>query len=591
MALFNTRTCTVAATPVLAGVFFFAVPTVCAHATPPVISFRMLDPVPAGAQSVGVALADYNGDGNLDVANTNYDSSGDDNVGVLLGDGAGGLGTMANYPVKDVYNRAEWVQPIAAADLNGDGAPDIVVDNYYSGRMSVLLNKNDGSGTFNSAVNYETSRAPHAVATGDMNGDGVEDVVIVGYANTSAGVDVFLNNGNGTFAPKITTQFNASATFADSLAVGDITGDGKADVVAGNDGGGNAITLLVGNGSGGFSSQSQTSNSGNSGRHSIAVADLTNSGRLDAVVSEDDLSQFAVALNNGSGGLADPSNVSTSNGPVGVALADYNGDGFIDTSLGRTYNLYGQIAVLTGDGLGGFGNQVDVYTKSIINGASTTIGAGDMNNDGRPDIVTVDNHNGSITVNLNTTTFAAPTVASVAPSSGPTTGGTPVTITGTNLGSAYSVKFGAAAATTFTVNSPTSITATTPAAAAAGASTITIKTGGGTATGSYTYTGGTTGKKPQYPGACADFPARLPTSGTKKLISKTCVTNAGQKITVTATAKIRKRGDIRLYKIYKKRGATYIRTYGHSINLRLTYKAPATSTFSAYKATSKAYKL
>ena len=166
-----------------------------------------------------------------------------------------------------------------------------------------------------------------------------------------------------------------------------------------------------------------------------------------------------------------------------------------------------------------------------------------------------------------------------------------MTITGTNLGSAYSVKFGAAAATTFTVNSPTSITATTPAAAAAGASTITIKTGGGTATGSYTYTGGTTGKKPQYPGACADFPARLPTSGTKKLISKTCVTNAGQKITVTATAKIRKRGDIRLYKIYKKRGATYIRTYGHSINLRLTYKAPATSTFSAYKATSKAYKL
>ena len=50
-------------------------------------------------------------------------------------------------------------------------------------------------------------------------------------------------------------------------------------------------------------------------------------------------------------------------------------------------------------------------------------------------------------------------------------------------------------------------------------------------------------------------------------------------------------GVIRLYKIYKKRGATYIRTYGRSINLSLTYKAPATSTFSAYKATSKEYKL
>lgn len=283
--------------------------------------------MPAGAQSVGVALADYNGDGNLDVANTNYDSSGDDNVGVLLGDGAGGLGTMAKYPVKDVYNTAEWVQPIAAADLNGDGAPDIVVDNYYSGRMSVLLNKNDGSGTFNSAVNYE-SRAPHAVATGDMNGDGVEDVVIVGYANTSAGVDVFLNNGNGTFAPKITTQFNASATFADSLAVGDITGDGKADVVAGNDGGGNAITLLVGNGSGGFF---------------VAIADLETQGQwppqhrgrgsdqqwAPRCSGERRRPSVRRGTQQRQRWLADPSNVSTSNGPVGVALADYNGDGFI----------------------------------------------------------------------------------------------------------------------------------------------------------------------------------------------------------------------------------------------------------------------
>jgi hypothetical protein len=174
----------------------------------PAVNYR------AGFDPDSVAVGDFNGDGNLDLAVANF---GTNNVSILLGSGKGTFQTAVNY------DTGGGSQSVAAGDFNGDGKLDLAVANYASNNVSVLLG--NGNGTFQAAANYETGAGPMAVAVGDFNGDGKLDLAVAN--NGSQDVSILLGNGNGTFQP---AENWAAGSNPWSIAAGDFNRNGKLDL-------------------------------------------------------------------------------------------------------------------------------------------------------------------------------------------------------------------------------------------------------------------------------------------------------------------------------------------------------------------------
>jgi len=166
-----------------------------------------------------VAVADFNGDGKLDlvVANGPF-FLGPAFLGVFLGKGDGTFAPAVTYP-------GFYASSVAVADFNGDGRLDLAVAGGEN--ITVLLGRGDG--TFQAGVDYTTSgfEFPLGIASGDFNGDGKLDLVVLNGVGT--GVGVLIGNGNGTFqAPVINL---ARGVFAIADAVGDFNTDGKLDLM------------------------------------------------------------------------------------------------------------------------------------------------------------------------------------------------------------------------------------------------------------------------------------------------------------------------------------------------------------------------
>src|SRR5271168_4469817 len=223
-----------------------------------------------GNYASAVAIADVNGDGKLDllVANQCISYSNCVNggaVGVLLGNGDGTFQPVAPYPTGGFGG---WA--LSVADVNGDGKPDLLITiqcatNPCSGDSRVGVFLGNGDGTFQPAVTYDSGGyAAQSIAIKDVNRDGKPDVLVAnqcaGYSNcgNGGGVGVLLGNGDGTFQAAVSYS---SGGIADSVAVADVNGDGKPDLLVGNycqldnscpNATSGTVAVLLGNGDGTF---------------------------------------------------------------------------------------------------------------------------------------------------------------------------------------------------------------------------------------------------------------------------------------------------------------------------------------------------
>jgi len=185
-----------------------------------------------GSEPGFVAIADLNRDGKLDIVAANFGDFGGDTVSVLLGKGDGTFEPQVQYPT------STGALALAVADFNGDGILDLAVDAAcggasrcgYPGEISILLGNGDGS--FKPYVDYPADAFPYSLAAGDLLANGKMDLAVsdLDYSELS----LLLGNGNGTFGAATTFSTSNRAV---GVALGDLNGDGAMDVVVGTDAG------------------------------------------------------------------------------------------------------------------------------------------------------------------------------------------------------------------------------------------------------------------------------------------------------------------------------------------------------------------
>ena len=457
----------------LAGLALLATAAPAQAQTP---TFAPVVPYSTGSNSlpVSIAVADVNGDGKPDLLtanSTNISST----AGVLLGNGTGTFQAVVPYSTGTNSGPIS----IAVADVSGDGKPDLLTANSSTGTAGVLLG--NGNGTFQAVVSYSTgpSSNPYSIAVADVNGDGKPDLLTANAISNGGTAGVLLGNGNGTFQP-VVSYFTGTFSLPISIAVADVNGDGKPDLLTANSTNNTSTAgVLLGNGNGTFQAIVLYSTGPvGSAPESIAVADVNGDGKPDLLTANSSTSNSAgVLLGNGNGTFQPVVSYSTGTGsfPISIAVADVNGDGKPD--LLTANNNTSTAGVLLGNGNGTF--QAVVPYSTGTGSDPYSIAVADVNGDGKPDLLTANLSTSTAGVLLNTTVFAAPTLTSLSPTSGPV--GTSVTLTGTDLTNVTGVSFNGTAATVFSPGTGTTATATVPAGAGTG--NVTVTTAGGTSNG------------------------------------------------------------------------------------------------------------
>ena len=409
-----------------------------------------------GSNPISIAVADVNSDYVPDLLTAN---SSNNTVRVLLGTGDGTFRTAAAFSTG-----GNAPLSLAVADVNADGKPDLLTANASSNTVGVLLGT--GNGIFRTAATFSTGAGsnPNSLAVADVNGDGKPDLLTANAGSNTAGV--LLGTGDGTFRAAAT--FNTGG-YPLSLAVADVNGDGKPDLLTAN-AGSNTAGVLLGNGDGTFRTATIFGTGGNP--ISLAVADINGDGKPDLLTANSSSNTAGVLLGNGDGTFRPAATFGTGTGsyPYSLAVADVNGDGKPDLLTANNNSSTAGVLLGTGDGTFRAG------TFSTGTGSNPRgIAVADVNGDGKPDLLTANIGSNTAGVLLNTTVYYAPTLMDSNPTSGPV--GTSVTLTGINLSGATFVAFNDFAAP-FVVNNATTVTATVPTGATSGP--ITVTTPGGT---------------------------------------------------------------------------------------------------------------
>lgn len=292
----------------------------------------------SGSSAVAVTTADLNGDGHADVIAAGSTPSQTGTVDVVLGNSDGTLGQQHSYPIGGWVGGVFGSTPsgIVTADFNGDNKPDVAAGFQSAGSgnngagISVLIGKGDG--TLNSAVNYSLNGAS-ALSTiaADLNGDGKPDLaaaVSQSDFSTPGSLALLFGKGDGTFQNPVYVPVGSPAGTPVALAAGDFNNDNKLDLAVSildaqlNE----SLVILLGNGDGTFRQLSAPA-TGASGR-AIAIADLNGDGKPDLVVADCcGLSESVYLLGDGDGTFASAQHFNSGSSVTALAVTDWNNNG------------------------------------------------------------------------------------------------------------------------------------------------------------------------------------------------------------------------------------------------------------------------
>jgi hypothetical protein len=280
--------------------------------------------IAAGLSPNAVAIGKLNADGFGDLVTVNLDGT----ISVLLGTGTG------SFEAPTAAGAITNPLTMALADLNGDSFSDLVRPQSWS--KTVLVQFGDGSGGFEPGVLwlYAMPSSPQSVAIGDVNGDSNPDLVtaldewdVLVMLGGGTGLDVF-QLGSKTYA------VGAAPAAGYNPAIGDLNNDGLPDLIVPVEGGPDAsVSVLLGTGAGAFGAGTITTFPGIATGH-IKLGDLNRDGYSDLVLEDDTLGTVNIALGTGTGSFGVPSTVGATRAPVTVA--DLNLDSKLDLVTATT---------------------------------------------------------------------------------------------------------------------------------------------------------------------------------------------------------------------------------------------------------------
>ena len=276
-----------------------------------------------GVHAVCVAIGDINGDDNLDLIVTNW--YGDTAFFVLSGNGDGTFQDPVGFPHFFVL---EGAKSVALGDLNGDNNLDLVLE-ANNGFLSIVVLLGNGDGAFQDPVIYWPGDVTtNFVTLEDLNGDDNLDVIVALDADGNSKVGVLLGNGDGTFQSAVT--YEVGGEWPEHIAVGYLNGDTNLDLAVTNYNSGD-VSVLLGNGDGTFQNAT-TYEADLSNPESVAIGDLNDDGHVDLAVADGGGSWITVFLGKGDGAFEEGvlRYRTVGNLSVDVALADLDGDGFLD---------------------------------------------------------------------------------------------------------------------------------------------------------------------------------------------------------------------------------------------------------------------
>ena len=343
------------------------------------VSFNPIKNIEVG-YTYNLKVGDFDGDGNSDLVTTNTGTINDTGarVSVLLGDDAGDFSIGSDFK----FETPNTIPSVRVGDFNGDGKDDLVT---ASDDISVLLASGNGNFDLTENIEVESSSYP-SIAIGDFNGDGKDD--LVWWNSSSSEVSVKFADGNGGFSA--TENFNVGFPLSNKQIVGDFNNDGKDDIAVVDNStvnGIGTISLILADDNGGLGTAQNFDVEGL--LRSLVVGDFNGDGNSDLAGNIYDSNKVSVLLGNGNGGFSAGQSFTVGNtNLLSIKVGDFDGDGKDD--LATTNELINSISVLSGYDNGSFSTTQNfaVSDDSFDNLDFLTVAVADFNNDGKDDLAT-----------------------------------------------------------------------------------------------------------------------------------------------------------------------------------------------------------
>ncbi len=344
-------------------------------------AFGSTSSFPTGGEPRGTVLADFDGDGDVDVVTTANSPAA---ACLLRNDGSGA------FAAPEYTNVAGDPISVFAADLDADADVDLVVFHNEPGTSHLEVLKNDGGGNFSVAHSYTPAVLGQCVSGADLDSDGDCDVVLTDGWGSQNNVKVLLNDGTGALGSP--TSYSAGS-WARGIAITDVEEDGDMDLCIAN-AGNNNVTVLWNDGAAHFPRMANF-DCGSSPEGAAAV-DLNGDAAVDLAVSSAGGSSISVLFNDQDGSFLPRDTFPAGSTSRGFACGDWNGDGDIDLAV--TAMSATTVSVLPNLGAGQFGPPEPYATGTTPWGSGTA----DLNGDGALDLIVANYGSSSVSVLLAT---------------------------------------------------------------------------------------------------------------------------------------------------------------------------------------------